>query len=98
MTTARSIFVVDLHYRVPLSEVDTHVPAHIEFLNASYDAGLFLMSGAKVPRTGGVIIAMSESLEALTRHLEKDPFWQLELAEYKITEFQATKHKQGIFG
>lgn len=97
MTTPPSIFVVDLQYIVPLSEVDAHIPGHVDFLTESYDAGLFLMSGAKVPRTGGMIIARAESQEALEAHLAKDPFYSEKIAEYQITEFKAKMHKEGIF-
>ncbi|UWR10332.1 YciI family protein [Sulfitobacter mediterraneus] len=97
MPNTRSVFIVDLHYIVPLSNVDAHVPGHVEFLNRSYDAGLFLMSGAKVPRTGGMIVAISESRAALDEHLAKDPFHAKNIAEYTITEFQAKMHKTGIF-
>lgn len=97
MPNTRSVFIVDLHYIVPLSDVDAHIPGHVEFLNQSYDAGLFLMSGAKVPRTGGMIVAIAESRAALDVHLAKDPFHAKNIAEYTVTEFQAKMHKAGIF-
>lgn len=97
MTTPHSIFVVDLQYVVPLADVDAHIPGHLDFLNESYDAGLFLMSGPKVPRTGGMIIARAESKEALKAHLAKDLFNSKKIANYQITEFQAKMHIDGIF-
>ena len=97
MPNPQSVFIVDLHYIVPLSEVDAHVPGHRDFLNQSYDAGLFLMSGAKVPRTGGMIIAVAENRTILEEHLTKDPFHAESIAKYTITEFQAKMHKDGIF-
>ncbi|WP_319633517.1 YciI family protein [Pelagibius marinus] len=98
MSEVRSLYVVDLTYIVPLSEVDQHVPAHIDFLDKSYASGLFLASGAKVPRTGGVIIAMSPTKSELEDHLAEDPFQQNGVAKYEITEFKASKHQPHLFG
>ncbi|NVO56942.1 GTP cyclohydrolase [Rhodobacteraceae bacterium B1Z28] len=97
MTIPKSVFVVDLNYVVTLPEIDAHIPGHVEFLDQCYEAGLFLASGAKIPRTGGVIIASAPSRESLEAHLAQDPFHINGVAEYKITEFQAKKHKPNFF-
>ena len=59
MTT---LFVVVLTYIRPLEEVDAAGPAHVAWLRRGYDRGVFLVSGRRVPRTGGVIIAKAASL------------------------------------
>jgi len=97
MGSRKSVFVIDLTYVVDLSEVDVHIPAHIEFLDQIYEQGLFLASGAKVPRTGGIILAIASSREALEAKLLLDPFKKEGLAKYQITEFHASKHKSNFF-
>ncbi|MBW8635818.1 YciI family protein [Hoeflea sp. WL0058] len=82
------MFVVDLHYIVPLEDIEPFIDPHLAFLDEHYASGCFIVSGAKVPRTGGVIIATAESLTALERLLEADPFRKEKLAEYTITEFR----------
>ena len=52
-----TIYVVVLTYIKPLEEVDRAIPAHIEWLKKGYADGLFLASGRRIPRTGGVILA-----------------------------------------
>lgn len=97
MTTPPSVFVVDLQYIVPMSDVEPHIPGHVEFLNEGFKSGLFLMSGAKVPRTGGMIIAQAANKDALEAQLAKDPFHVEKVAHFQITEFQAKMYKDGIF-
>lgn len=81
------MFVVSLSYTKNLDEVDQHIEAHVEYLKKYYAEGVFLMSGRKVPRTGGLIIANCENREKLDAILERDPFFQADLAEYSVTEF-----------
>ncbi len=85
------MFIVNLTYIVALDQVDQHIPAHIDFLNAQYAAGHFLASGRKVPRTGGIILANAASLETLAAILEQDPFKQNNLADYEVIEFVPSK-------
>ncbi len=84
-----SLLIIDLHYVADLSEVDRHTGGHMEFIKRNYEAGHFLLSGRKEPRTGGVIIARGNraDIEAL---VESDPFKRHGVAEYTITEFLPT--------
>lgn len=84
----KDLFVVDLHYIVPLEEIEPYIDPHLAFLDEHYASGCFIASGAKVPRTGGVIIATAHSRSALERLLEADPFKKEKLAQYTITEFR----------
>ena len=84
------MFVVTLTYVVPLSEVELHLPAHVEYLKAQYAAGLFLASGRRVPRTGGLILARAASREALDAVLADDPFARAGVARYDVVEFSPT--------
>ena len=84
----RNLFIVSLQYQVPLSEVDQHLPAHRDFLRQHYEKNIFVASGAKIPRTGGVIIATIENKQHLEAILKQDPFYQNKIATYEITEFK----------
>ncbi len=64
-----TIYVVVLTYIKPLEEVDRAIPAHIEWLKKGYADGLFLASGRRIPRTGGVILAKCDSRETLQARL-----------------------------
>src|SRR5216683_189030 len=51
------MFVIELTYKADLAEIDAHMAAHVIFLKKYYAAGNFLVSGRKVPRDGGIILA-----------------------------------------
>lgn len=68
-----TIYVVVLTYIKPLEEVDRAIPAHIEWLKKGYADGLFLASGRRIPRTGGVILAKCDSRETLQARLSQIP-------------------------
>ena len=84
------MFVVLLTYTQPLAAVDALVPAHREFLQRMYQAGVFLLSGRKEPRDGGVILANAESNQELKSVLEQDPFHVHGVASYQVIEFLPT--------
>lgn len=86
-----NIFVIDLQYCVPLDQVDPVIPAHIVFLDKYYARGVFLMSGAKVPRDGGVILAVSDCKNTILELIKEDPFHIKGVAKYTVTEFIPSK-------
>lgn len=86
------MFVVDLHYVVPLDVLDAHMTEHVKFLRKYYSQNVFVASGRKVPRTGGIILALADSREELEKILSEDPFHTHGLAEFRITEFQTSQH------
>ncbi len=86
------MFVVSIEYKVDLAEVDKLITEHVEFLDKFYDKGNFLASGRKVPRTGGVILAVADSKEELSSILAEDPCYKADLADYEITEFVPSKY------
>jgi uncharacterized protein YciI len=90
------LFVVDLHYQVPLAEVEPQIEPHKAFLEDHYAAGRFLVSGAKVPRTGGVIIAVAETKADVETIIREDPFHQHGIARYTITEFLPSSTAEGL--
>ena len=90
------MFIVSLSYTAPLAEVDAHLAAHRDYLAAQYAAGSFLMSGAKVPRDGGIILAQAPSRAALESILSEGPFALASLARYEITEFTPTMTAEGL--
>lgn len=81
------MFIISLHYIVPLEQLDAHMKEHVTFLNECYKQNIFLTSGRKVPRTGGIIIATGKSKAELEAIMAEDPFCKHGLAEVTITEF-----------
>lgn len=82
------MFVVSLVYKVPLAEIDRLRDGHIEWLRGCYADGIFVMSGPKRPRTGGIILAKCSRAE-LDARLAQDPFAAEGAADYEVIEFAA---------
>lgn len=85
------MFIITLTYKKPLSEVDVHIPAHRAFLDECYKNNTFIASGPKVPRTGGVIISHLPSRVDVETLIKQDPFYQYDMADYEIIEFNPNK-------
>jgi uncharacterized protein YciI len=86
------VFLVILTYVKPLETVDAHMKAHMAFLRRAYREKRFIVSGRRVPRTGGVILARAPSIEALTEIIEQDPFVEKGIATYEIIQFNTSQH------
>jgi uncharacterized protein YciI len=81
------VFIISLHYIVPLEQLDAHMADHVKFLRKYYAKDIFVMSGRKVPRTGGIILARADAPEDIEKIMSEDPFVIHKLAEFTITEF-----------
>ena len=90
------MFVIELVYKAPLSEVDAAMKAHVAYLERGYTAGNFLMSGRKIPRDGGVIIAVAESRDEVEALVADDPFVARGLADVRIIEFRASQRADDL--
>jgi uncharacterized protein YciI len=86
------MFIIELNYIAPLEELDHHMADHVAFLQKYYDKNIFIASGRKVPRTGGVILALADSVEEVENIIIEDPFHKHQLAEFKITQFLTSKY------
>ncbi|MGI5379605.1 YciI family protein [Streptomyces sp. CA-251387] len=85
------MFVLELTYTAPLDAVDAVLEAHMAWLDEQYEKGLFLASGRKNPRDGGVILAVAQDRARIEEVAATDPFVGAGVCAYRITEFAATK-------
>lgn len=81
------MFIINLNYIAPLEKLDEHMTTHVMFLKKYYDKNVFVASGRKVPRTGGIILALAKSNEEIENIISEDPFFIHKLAEFSVTEF-----------
>ena len=81
------MFIVLLTYREPLAEIDRLMSKHVAWLKRHYATGLFIASGRRVPRTGGVILARSGDAAALHAEMQEDPFVAEGAATFELIEF-----------
>ena len=85
------MFVIELKYVADLAEIDAHMAAHVAFLQKHYAAGTFVVSGRKIPRDGGIIIATGKSRREIEAIVKEDPFHSRGLADFRIIEFRASQ-------
>jgi uncharacterized protein YciI len=90
------MFVIELVYKADLSEIDAHMKAHVAFLKKYYAAGNFLVSGRKIPRDGGIILALGKDKQQVETIVKEDPFYKHGLAEFRIIEFRASQRADDL--
>ena len=90
------MFIIELTYKADLAEIDAHMGAHVVFLKKYYASGNFLVSGRKIPRDGGIILAVGTSRQQIEAIVEEDPFYQHGLADFRIIEFRASQRANDI--
>jgi uncharacterized protein YciI len=90
------MFVIELIYKAPLAAIDANMADHVAFLNTWYASGHFLVSGRKIPREGGIIIAVGDSRQQIETIVRQDPFCARGLAEFRIVEFRASQRAEDI--
>lgn len=92
------LFLITIEYKVELARVEPYFEPHIAFVKRYVEAGNFLLTGKKIPRTGGVILAKVESREELMKLLAEDPFVEFDLADFDITEIQLSQVSPELLG
>lgn len=90
------MFIIELIYKADLSQVDAQMRAHMAFLNEHYAAGRFLASGRKIPRDGGIILALAKDREELETIVRQDPFVSHGVADYRIIEFRVSQRAESV--
>lgn len=91
-----AMFVIELVYKADLGEIDAHMAAHVRFLKKYYASGNFLVSGRKIPRDGGIILAVGKSRREIEAIVKEDPFYEHGLADFRIIEFRASQRADDI--
>ena len=89
-------FILLLTYTKPLPEVDALISDHMAWLNEHYETGRFLVSGRRIPRTGGVIIARGVDRDEIEDLATSDPFVSRGVATVEVIGFQALRAAPGF--
>lgn len=90
------MFVIELVYTADLEDIDAHMTAHVKFLKKYYADGTFLISGRKIPRDGGIILAAGKTRQEIETLIQEDPFHQHGLADFRVIEFRASQRAEDI--
>ena len=90
------MFVIELIYTAELAQIDAHMKPHMAFLNTHYAAGRFGASGRKIPRDGGIILAVAADRAGIEAIMAEDPFVAHGLARIRVIEFRASQKADDI--
>ncbi|HZB26799.1 MAG TPA: YciI family protein [Vicinamibacterales bacterium] len=90
------MFVIELIYKAELSRVDAHMRAHVKFLKKYYASGHFVVSGRKIPRDGGIILALGADRAQIEAIAREDPFVREGLADVRIIEFRVSQRADNL--
>ena len=90
------MFIIELSYKAPLEQVDALMKPHMAFLNKHYASGHFLVSGRKIPRDGGIILAVGKSREEIEAIAAQDPFCQKGVADFRVIEFRVSQRAEDV--
>lgn len=83
--------IIELTYKKTRDVVEQYLQKHCDFLARYYEQGIFIASGPKVPRDGGVILAKADKNEVL-KLIESDPFYVHSIADYKLVQFEPNRY------
>jgi len=92
------VFVLLLTYVRPLAAVDALMREHVAWLDEHYAAGRFLVSGRRIPRTGGVIVARGDDRAEIEALVSNDPFVAAGVATCEVIRFRASQTAPGLEG
>ena len=90
------MFVIELSYTASLSKIDAAMPAHMRFLRAQYASGRFVLSGRKIPRDGGIILAVGADRGEIEAIARADPFVVNGLADVRVIEFRTSQRAADV--
>jgi uncharacterized protein YciI len=90
------MFIIELVYKADLDRIDKHMARHVKFLKKYYAAGHFLISGRKIPRDGGIIVAVGDSRERIEAIAAEDPFVAHGLADVRVIEFRVSQRAEDL--
>jgi len=90
------LFIIDIEYIKPIEVIEALIKDHMAWLDRGYADGIFLASGRKDPRTGGIIIATGAKREDIEKRASDDPFVVNGAAKTTITRFLPSRFSEGF--
>lgn len=90
------MFIIELTYIAELDAIDAAMRAHMTWLRKHYAAKRFIASGRKIPRDGGIILALGDSREQIEAIAQEDPFVKRGLAQARVIEFRMSQRADDL--
>lgn len=80
------MFIVLLKFSDHKDQAGQFMQGHKDWIQRSFDDGVFLLAGSLQPRSGGVIVAHATSLSDLQARVNDDPFVVAKVVSAEILE------------
>ena len=90
------MYIIELTYTADLARIDASMRAHMQFINAHYASGHFIVSGRKIPRDGGIILAVGTDRAEVEAIAAQDPFVTKGLATVRVIEFRVSQRAEDV--
>ena len=90
------MFIIELIYKADLAKIDGAMRSHMAYLKKLYAAGTFVVSGRKIPRDGGIILAVGKNRQEIESIAKEDPFCKLGLADFRVIEFRVSQRADDL--
>jgi len=83
-------------YIADTATLESHLAAHLEWVEAGYANGNFLSSGLRDGGVGAVIMITGMSKDQVQDMLSRDPFVINKVSEYEVVEFETMRTEGGF--
>jgi uncharacterized protein YciI len=90
------VFIIELTYIANLARIDASMRAHMRFVTEHYASGHFVVSGRKIPRDGGIILAVGKDRAEIESIALQDPFVTKGLATARVIEFRVSQRADEV--
>lgn len=85
------MFIVFLRFSSNKSKAPDFMDGHMVWLKKGFDDGVFFLAGSITPNAGGGILAVDDSLEAIHKRVEEDPFVKEGIVNPEVIEISPSK-------
>ena len=85
------MFIVLLRFASNKSKAPDFMAGHMAWLKKGFDDGIFFLAGSIAPNAGGGILAVDDSLDAIRKRVEEDPFVKESIVSSEIIEISPSK-------
>ncbi len=89
------MFILDITYVAPVERIDELMDDHVAWLRQGKAAGSFLAWGRKLPRTGGIVLAVGGRAE-VEAVAAADPFVSSGAASVQVIEMAPSFVAEGL--
>ena len=90
------MFIVLLRFSTNKADAGQYLQEHQAWVDRGVEDGVFLLVGSIQPGLGGAILASDESLDAVKRRVDQDPFVEQDVVSAEILEIEPARANERL--